>query len=81
MKKLKSKNVFQNSTKTNSLDLDKMVATSYQWWTYLKIIDGRLTFNTYRYSVTTSKHQRQTLDLLESMNVKVQVYINQRESL
>jgi hypothetical protein len=82
MKQMKrNPNLYQNATKTNVLNLDNLTAISYNWWTYLKVIDGKLTFNAYRYSQTTSKHQRQTLNVLKSMGITVENVVNQRESL
>jgi hypothetical protein len=79
----KKLNAFANSTKTNIVSIEMRQAISYKWWTYLKVIDGKLVFNEYRYSVTTSKHQRECLNLLLNHGItKDQLTIvNQKESL
>ncbi len=68
------------STK-NCLDLNTLVATSYDWWQYFRIIDGIAVFNEHRYSVTTAKHQRDMEYLLNKLGIRIDVYVNTRQSL
>lgn len=56
-------------------------AVSYDWWVYYREIDGLKVFNSYRYSVTTAKHQRQTERLLYRLNRRPDIFINYRQSM
>jgi hypothetical protein len=47
-----------------------MDARSYKWWRFVKPIGSNLVFNHYRYSVTTSIHQREVIQVLESLGVE-----------
>lgn len=46
-------------------------AFSYGWWCFVKRIRGKVIFNSYRYSVTTAKHQRRVRDLLAELGIDV----------
>lgn len=56
--------VYKNYNGSNWFNPETMTAISYGWWVYLKEINGKLVFNDYRYSVTTSKHQAQLRNLI-----------------
>lgn len=58
-----------------------MKAESYNWWRFVKIIQGKVVFNNYKYSVTTAKHQRKVANLLEELGLKVDYFVSVRESL
>ena len=85
MLKLNRYGTYTNSTKTNSINLDKRVtglrAVSYGWWVYCKVIDGKVVFNRYRYSVTTSKHQRECMQLLAEHGIAVDLFVESPKSL
>ncbi len=81
MLKKNSLNYYENSTGTNWVSLERRVAKSYNWWTYLKVIDGKVVFNRYRYSVTTAKHQRECMQLLAEHGIAVDLFVEKRESL
>lgn len=57
-----------------------MLAKSYDWWVFVKEIQGVIYFNNFGYSVTTKAHQRKVSNLLDSLGIKVQV-ISFQESL
>ena len=63
------------------LDMDTLEARSYAWWAFVKKIQGKLVFNSYQYSVTTSKHQRQLRILLDHLNIKIDMIVNVRTGL
>lgn len=65
LKYYKKLHIFRNSTGTNIFDVGRMLATSFNWWQYYKVIKGVKIFNNYRYSYSTSKHQRDFLELIE----------------
>lgn len=46
-----------------------MVAVSYDWWHFVREIEGKVIFNDYSYSISTSKHQRKVEKLLEELNI------------
>jgi len=75
----KTKNVYFNSTKSNEVDIDNIKAFSYTWWQYLTVIGGKVVFNNYSYSPTTSKHQNDALKLLEQNGIKIDIFMNYTE--
>jgi hypothetical protein len=50
-------------------------AYSYGWWRFVERIGPYLVFNSYRYSVTTAKHQREVQWLLEDLGLSMDLYI------
>ena len=48
-------------------------ARSYNWWKFVAIIEGKVIFNDYRYSVTTAKHQRQVNALMRELGIKIDI--------
>lgn len=44
-------------------------AHSYDWWEFVKQVDGKVLFNTYRYSPTTARHQWKVRKLMDSLGV------------
>ena len=46
------------------------IATSYQWYQIAAVLKGKLVLNTYRYSVTTSKHVGELRSLFRALNLK-----------
>lgn len=48
---------------------DTISAYSYDWWQMLVIIKGEVFFNSYRYSVTTAKHQSALRAFLSAMKI------------
>ena len=56
-------------------------AVSYSHWVFVKVIKGKVVFNDYSYSNTTSRHQWAVKRLLSQLNIKIDVTVNQRESL
>lgn len=73
----------QNKYKASNveLDLNKMEATSYDWWLFLKVINGKLVFNDHPYSISTQRHQSKVLDVLRDKSINPDVVINLRTSL
>jgi hypothetical protein len=50
---------------------ETMDAHSYSWWRFVARIDGKIIFNSYRYSVTTAKHQREVRAILNDLGIKI----------
>ncbi len=57
---------YKNSTGTNRVNLIDHTAYSYDWWLYYTKYKGRTVFNHTTYSSSTSKHQRDALNILNS---------------
>lgn len=75
MKYFKRAGIYKNHNGNCTLDPNKVEAWSYHWWQFLKIIEGKVVFNDYRYSPTTGKHQGQVRDLLEELSIKVDLFL------
>lgn len=75
-------NLYKNSTGTVKFNSQTLIATSYDHWTFVKPSGKKNTviFNTYRYSVTTSSHQRVVRRLLEELNINIE-FVDQSDSL
>lgn len=57
------------------------VATSYDWWQFVKRINGQLVFNNYYYRSTTCKHQSKVRRLLGELGIQIDQYIEAPEGL
>lgn len=67
--------------KNNVFNPDSCEATSYEWWTYVKRIKGKVVFNAYPYSHTTQNHQRNMRKLLKALKIKIDVEVSMKSSL
>jgi len=81
LKYFKKLNVYKNSTGSNYFDPETMVATSYNWWVYLKRIKGKLVFNDYSYSPSTSGHQSALKGVLKDLGIKIDIIVFCRQGL
>lgn len=50
-------------------------AWSYGWWQFVKVIDGKTVFNSYRYSSSTGKHQSKVRSLMDKLGLKIDMDI------
>jgi hypothetical protein len=80
LKFFKTLKIHKNSTGTCSFNPETKEAWSYNWC-FLKVVKGKLIFNDYSYSVTTSSHQSCVRSLLKELKIKVHAYVDQRECL
>lgn len=72
MKQLKrTPNIFKS--KNVVFDSSSCRAYSYSWWRFVDRVDGKIIFNSYRYSVTTAKHQRAVKGLLGDLGIKIDI--------
>lgn len=69
MKHYKKTNLYKASNVT--FDPTKIEATSYSWWLFVKRIKGKTVFNSYRYSISTSKHQSKVRSLMRQLGIKI----------
>lgn len=73
MKLMKRTNIYKASNLTfNPVTLD---AFSYGWWQFVGVVDGKVIFNTYRYSNSTSKHQSKVRRLINQLGIKVDIFM------
>ncbi len=79
MKFIKKRNQFEASNV--SFDPKNISAVSYNWWEFVKVINGKVVFNDYNYSPSTIKHQSKVRRLLETLNIKVDVVLESTKSL
>lgn len=79
MKHYKKTNLYKASNVT--FDPTKIEATSYNWWLFVKRIKGKTVFNSYRYSVSTSKHQSKVSSLLSQLGIEIDRYVQVRDGL
>jgi hypothetical protein len=54
---------------------DTCEAYSYEWWRFVERIDGKVVFNSYRYSSMTSKHQWKVRKLLAHLGIAIDLEI------
>ena len=71
MKYMKRASIYQASNYNCTFDPTKIEARSYKWWSFVRKIEGKTVFNSYRYSVTTAKHQSKVRSLLEELGIKI----------
>jgi hypothetical protein len=65
-----------------TLDPIDVEGRSYGHWCFVRRINGKVVFNNYRYSVTTSGHQSAVRYLLADLGIKIDLEFNMgRESL
>jgi hypothetical protein len=73
--------VFKGSNGKNTFNPLTFEAHSYGHWCYVKKIKGRVVFNAYRYSSTTTGHQWQMRSLLKELGIKIDLEVNTSQSL
>jgi hypothetical protein len=81
MKYFSKANIYKNSTGTCIYYPERKEATSYDWWTFVKEINGLLVFNNYFYSRVTSKHQSNMRHLLSKLGVNIDITIQAPKGL
>lgn len=73
--------IWKNSTGNVTFDPAKVEAISYNWWVFVKKINGKVIFNGYRYSSSTSAQLSLVRDLLNNLGIKIDVEVNIKNSL
>lgn len=81
LKYFKKSNLWKNSTGTNVFNPETLEARSYSHWLYLRKVNGKVVFNNYRYSPTTTQHQYALEDLLKELHIKVSYFVSSVRSL
>jgi hypothetical protein len=73
MKFMKRTGIYKATNVTfNPKTLD---AHSYRWWRFVAVVEGKVIFNNYRYSVTTSKHQSKVRQLMLELGIKIDAFL------
>lgn len=70
MKYFKRLKIYKDYSGNCTFNPETNEAFSYRWWRFVAVVEGRLVFNDYRYSVTTAKHQRKVGAVLASLGIK-----------
>jgi len=81
LKYFKRLNVYKNSTGSCVFYPETLIADSYGHWEFVKRIRGKVVFNDYNYSPTTSAHQSCVRSLLKELKIKIDYTVNTRCSL
>lgn len=68
---MKRANIYQASNYNVTFNPKTLEAHSYKWWKFVAKIDGKIVFNNFRYSVSTSKHQSKVRSLLNQLGIKI----------
>ncbi len=56
-------------------------AISYNWWSFVKKIKGKVVFNDYNYSNTTRRHQYKVKQLMHELGIKIDLIVKVDEGL
>lgn len=56
-------------------------AYSYKWWRFVDMIDGKIIFNEYKYSMSTSRHQWKVRALLDLLGIKIDCFVEVKEGI
>lgn len=67
--------LYTNYNKSNTFDPKTMQAYSYTWWLYVDVIKGKVVFNDYTYSPTTSGHQSEMRYLLSELGINIDLVV------
>ena len=73
MKLMKRSNIYQSSNYNCTFDPNKVEAFSYKWWKFVGVVEGKVIFNDYRYSKSTSKHQSKVRRLLQDLGIHIDI--------
>lgn len=79
MKYFKRANIYKASNVT--FNPETLKAYSYDWWCFVKPINGKLVFNNYYYSNTTCRHQQKVRGLLYDLGIKIDLIVSTRSCL
>lgn len=75
VKYMKRANIYKNSTGSFTFNPETFEARSYNWWVFVAKVEGKVIFNNYRYSVSTSRHQRLMKNLLNELGIAIDIQV------
>jgi hypothetical protein len=83
MRYIKTQKTYKASNVTLKIDREAGIieAYSYNWWQFIAVINGKVVFNEYPYSVSTRGHQSKVKKILAREGVLVDHFVSTRESL
>jgi hypothetical protein len=73
--------VFKDCNGNCTFDPVTLQAHSYKHWRFVDVIKGKVVFNNYRYSQTTTTHQYAVRNLLENLGITIDFEISMSEGL
>lgn len=73
MKHFKRANIYKASNVSFNPETNE--AYSYDWWCFVKRVNGKTVFNKYNYSPSTIKHQYKVRDLLRDLDIKIDLEV------
>lgn len=79
MKYLKTANTYKASNVV--FNAKTIQAFSYDWWQFVKVLNGKVVFNNYRYSVSTAGHQRKVRKVMRDLGIKIDAYVYYKPGL
>lgn len=79
MKLMKRTKIYKASNVTFNPETKQ--AYSYGWWRFVDVIEGKVVFNSYRYSNTTAWHQYKVRCLMEELGIKIDLEVSTSSSL
>jgi len=77
----KGRNSYESSTKNCTYYVDSKKAYSYNWWLFCTERKGKIIFNDYNYSNTTTNHQWSVKNVLTTLGLKSDICIQTHQSL
>ena len=81
MKHMKRSNIYQCSNYNCTFSPTKIEAFSYRWWKFVGVVEGKVIFNDYRYSNSTSKHQSKVRRLMADLGIKIDISMSVPQGL
>ncbi len=79
MKYFKTQNLYKASNV--AFNPSTVSAHSYGWWEFVKIIQGKVVFNAFRYSNSTAKHQYKVRSVMNELGITIDFVANVKSSL
>lgn len=79
MKFMKRTKIYKASNVT--FNPETIQAFSYNWWCFVREIQGKIVFNNYSYSPSTTRHQYKVCQLLRELNIHIDLEVDMKESL
>lgn len=70
---MKRAGIYQGSNYKVIFNPKTLEAFSYKWWRFVAVVEGKVIFNNYRYSNSTSNHQRKVRSLLGELGIKIDI--------
>lgn len=77
--KLTKQGIYKASNVT--FNPNTLEAYSYDWWQFVKVIRGKVIFNSYRYSNTTARHQSKVRQVMVQLGIKIDLEVQVRGGL